>query len=111
KETTELASILCHAVETVRPLVDAHRHQLTVSLPQESIHLEADPTRLEQVFSNLLTNAIKYTEQGGHIELTCQREDQAVTVRVRDNGMCIAPELLPRVFDMVTQAERSLARS
>jgi signal transduction histidine kinase len=111
KETTDLASVVWHAVETVRPLIDVHRHRLTVSLPHEAVLLEADPTRLEQVFSNLLMNAAKYTEQGGHIELTCTREDHAVTVRVRDNGIGIAAELLPRVFDMFTQADRSLARS
>jgi two-component system CheB/CheR fusion protein len=111
KETIDLASVVWHVVETVRPLIDAHRHRLTVSLPPELIHLEADPTRLEQVFSNLLTNAAKYTEQGGRIEMTCQREGQTVTVRVRDNGIGIAAELLPRVFEMFTQAERSLARS
>ncbi|HLJ95599.1 MAG TPA: response regulator [Gemmataceae bacterium] len=111
KEIIDLATVLCHAVETVRPLVDAHRHRLTISLPEEPVHLEADPTRLEQVFSNLLTNAVKYTEQGGHIELSCQREGHVVTVRVRDNGMGIAPDLLPRVFDMFTQSERGLARS
>lgn len=99
------------AVETVRPLLDKHKHELTVSLPSEAIWLNADAARLEQVVVNLLTNAAKYTEEGGHIWLTVQRERDECVLRLRDTGVGIAPELLPRIFDLFTQAERSLARS
>jgi PAS domain S-box-containing protein len=111
KETTDLVSVVGHALETVRPLVELQNHELSVSLPDEPVHLEADPTRLEQVLTNLLNNAAKYTEPGGHIRLTAGREGAEVVVRVRDNGMGIPDELLPRIFDMFTQADRTLDRS
>ncbi len=99
------------AVETVRPLIDQRRHELTVSLPPQPIWLHADAARLEQVVVNLLTNAAKYTDEGGHIWLTVQQEGDEAVLRVRDTGVGIAPELLPRIFDLFTQAERSLDRS
>ena len=79
--------------------------------PLQPIWLRADATRLEQVVVNLLTNAAKYTDEGGHIWLTAQQEGDEVVLRVRDTGVGIAPELLPRIFDLFTQAERSLDRS
>jgi CheY-like chemotaxis protein len=82
-----------------------------VSLPAEPIWLQADPTRLEQVVVNLLNNAAKYTNEGGQIWLTAQQEDGEVVLRVRDTGVGIAPELLPRIFDLFTQADRTLDRS
>jgi PAS domain S-box-containing protein len=111
KETTDLAAVVGHAVETVRPLVELQKHELAVSLPDEPVYLEADPTRLEQVLTNLLNNAAKYTEAGGHIRLSAVREGAEVVVRVGDNGMGIPDELLPRIFDMFTQADRTLDRS
>ena len=110
-----LGDIVERAVETAQPLIAQHRHALTVLLPPEPICLLADAARLEQVLVNLLTNAAKYTKDGGRIALTIARTsghggDTAV-LRVRDNGIGIAPELLPRIFDLFTQADRSLDRS
>jgi CheY-like chemotaxis protein len=80
-------------------------------LPPETVYLEADPTRLEQVLCNLLNNAAKYTEPGGCIDLAVERDGDTAVVRVRDTGVGIAAELLPRVFDLFTQGDQSLARS
>ncbi|MCY2958984.1 MAG: PAS domain S-box protein [Planctomycetota bacterium] len=99
------------ALETSRPLIDQRRHELTVSLPPEPIWLYADASRLEQVLVNLLTNAAKYTEEGGHIWLTIQREGDECVIRVRDTGVGITPALLPCIFELFTQGERSLDRS
>ena len=99
------------SVETARSGIDQRRHELTVSLPPDPIWLSADPTRMEQVVVNLLTNAAKYTEEGGHIRLTVQQEGDECVLKVEDTGVGIAPALLPYIFDLFTQAERSLARS
>ena len=104
-------SIVERAVETTRPLLDQRRHELTVSLPPQPIWLRADADRLEQVVVNLLTNAAKYTDEGGQIGLTVEQRGDECVLRVRDTGVGIAPELLPRVFDLFTQAKRSLDRS
>ena len=111
QERIALNGIVERAVETVRPLIDQRRHELTVSLPPQPIWLYADAARLEQVVVNLLTNAAKYTDDGGHIWLAVQQEGDEAVLRVRDTGVGIAPELLPRIFDLFTQAERSLDRS
>lgn len=111
KGRVELGEIVARAVETARPLIAARRHELSVSLPDEPIPLEADTARLEQVLANLLNNAAKYTEPGGRLAIEARREGEAAVVRVRDNGIGIAPELLPRIFDLFTQADRSLDRS
>jgi PAS domain S-box-containing protein len=106
-----VSGIVERAVETARPLMDQRKHELTVSLPPQPIWLNADAARLEQVVVNLLANSAKYTDDGGHIWLTVQQEGDECVVRVRDTGVGIAPELLPRIFDLFTQAERSLDRS
>ena len=111
QERIVVSGIVKRAVETADPLIVQRRHELTVSLPPQPIWLHADAARLEQVVVNLLTNAAKYTDEGGHIWLTVQQEGDAVVLRVRDTGIGIAPELLPRIFDLFTQAERSLDRS
>ena len=100
-----------NAVATVRSLVDQRKHELTVSLPTKAIWLHADAARLEQVVVNLLTNAAKYTDRGGHIWLTVQQEGEEALLSVRDTGIGIASEILPRIFDLFTQAERSLDRA
>jgi len=118
-EPTELETVIGQAVEAVRPVVDKFGHRLEIALPPHPVHLRGDPTRLVQVFVNLLTNAAKYTEAGGQIRLAAARTDPAaepgggpaVRVRVRDTGIGIAPDLLPTVFDLFTQASRSLDRS
>jgi len=99
------------AIESARPLIDRRKHELSMSLPAEPIWLQGDPTRLEQVVVNLLNNAAKYTDEGGHIRLTVQQEGGEVVLFVRDTGVGIAPELLPRIFELFTQADRTLDRS
>ena len=98
-------------METARPLIDQRKHELTVSLPTDPIWLHADASRLEQVVTNLLTNAAKYTNEGGHIWLSAKQEGDKAVLRVRDTGLGIAPAFLPHVFDVLTQAERSSDRS
>ena len=100
-----------NAVATVRSLIDQRKHDLTVSLSPKAIWLHVDAARLEQVVVNLLTNAAKYTDEGGRIWLTVQQEGEEAVLRVRDTGVGIAPEILPRIFDLFTQAERTLDRS
>ncbi|QDV36880.1 Aerobic respiration control sensor protein ArcB [Tautonia plasticadhaerens] len=102
-EVVDLHTVVRQAVETARTHIDDRRHRLTVSIPEGPILLEADPTRLEQVFWNLLNNAAKYTEPGGQIDLTAETVDGQVVVRVRDTGIGIDPEMLPRLFQMFVQ--------
>lgn len=111
KERVALSSVVATAVETSRPLIEAARHELTVTLPPETIELEADATRIAQVLSNLLNNAAKYSDPGGKIWLTGEREGDRVAVRVRDMGVGIAPEMLPRVFDLFMQIDRSIDKA
>jgi PAS domain S-box-containing protein len=111
QERIAVSGVVERAVEATRPLLDQHRHELTVGVPPEPIWLLADAARLEQVVVNLLTNAAKYTSDGGRIGLTVQQEGDEAVLRLRDTGVGIAPELLPRIFDLFTQAERSLDRS
>ncbi len=103
KEVVDLATIVGQAVETARSQIDDRRHRLAVSLPEGAIRLKADPMRLEQVLWNLLNNAAKYTDPGGRIALSAEPDGGEVVVRVRDTGIGIAPEMLPRVFDMFVQ--------
>jgi CheY-like chemotaxis protein len=98
-------------VETVRPLIAGRRQVLTLVLPDQPIWLTADPTRLEQVLVNLLTNAAKYTDEGGRLEVTVQRAATEMLWSVRDTGIGISADVLPRIFDLFTQADRSLDRS
>ncbi len=104
-------SIVDGAVETVRSLIEQRRHQLTVVVPDQPLWLHGDSARLEQILVNLLVNAAKYTEEGGHIDLIVSRQANQCQFKVRDNGVGIADTLLPHVFDLFTQAERSLDRS
>jgi PAS domain S-box-containing protein len=111
KETIDLRRAVEGAVETARPLIEQRRHALDVALPAEPLWIEADLTRIEQVLANLLHNAAKFTEPDGAISLSVQPEGAEVLVRVRDTGAGISADLLPRVFDLFVQEERSLARS
>lgn len=106
-----VSGIVERAVETAFPLIEQRRHELTVSLPPQPIFLYADAARLEQVVVNLLTNAAKYTNDGGHIWLTVEQRGNECVMRVRDTGVGISPEVLPRIFELFTQAEQSLDRS
>lgn len=111
KAPTALADIMRIALETSQPLIDASDHELAVELPSETLTIDGDQARLAQVFSNLLNNAAKYSPPGSHIRLVAQRHGSEIEVRVRDDGLGIAPDVLPHVFNMFTQAERSLGRS
>ena len=111
KGRVDLREAVTRAVESARPLITDRQHTLTVVLPDDPVLLEADEARLVQVLANLLNNAAKYTEPGGTIELQAGQHDGMIVARVRDNGIGVAPELLPRVFDLFTQADRSLDRS
>lgn len=110
-EPIEMSAIIHRAVETNRPLIDARKHKLTVKLPYEPVYVEGDLTRLVQVADNLLNNATKYTDEGGHIKLEVAVEGKEAVIRVRDNGMGLSADLLPHVFGLFTQAARSLDRS
>ena len=111
KERVDLAEVVARAVETMQPSIDARGHQLTVTMPPEPLPVDADPIRLSQVIGNLLDNASKYTRRAGRIFLTIGREGGEVVLRVKDHGVGMAPELLPHVFDVFVQGQRSLARS
>jgi len=111
RERVELAEVVRNAVETSRPLVEDAGHELSVTMPARPIFVDADVTRLSQVFSNLLNNAAKYTEKGGNIALVVERQGGDVVVTVRDDGVGIPPEMLPRLFEMFTQVDRALERS
>jgi PAS domain S-box-containing protein len=111
KVPTELTSVVGAAIETARPTMDAKRHTLSVDLPKQALRLEADPVRLAQIFSNLLINAAKYTDPGGHIQLQASRDGTDVVVSIRDNGIGISADMMPRIFTMYSQAQGALVRS
>src|SRR5581483_12123227 len=111
KEPSELAAIVRSALETSAPLIDAARHQLVVDLPADPLVLNADPVRLSQVITNLLNNAAKYTEPGGHIWLTARCDGADAVLSVRDDGMGIPADMLPKVFDLFTQGDRTYSRA
>jgi signal transduction histidine kinase/ActR/RegA family two-component response regulator len=111
REQLDMRVIVECGVETVRPFIEQRRHALAVRLAPAPIWIDGDSTRLEQVVVNLLNNAVKYTDEGGHIWLSLQQEGNEAVLQVRDSGVGIAPEVMPHIFDLFTQAERSLARS
>ena len=117
KEATDLTAVINDAIETSRPLIEAGQHKLTVNLPADKMMVDGDPTRLMQLFANLLNNAAKYTQSNGEIHLTaavaCRAEKdspQEIVVSIKDTGIGIAPELLPHLFDMFFQAESGKER-
>ncbi|HEX4025181.1 MAG TPA: ATP-binding protein [Steroidobacteraceae bacterium] len=111
RQPTDLGSVIDAAVETARPMIDARRHTLTVRRTSEPVRFSADPLRVAQVLSNLLTNAAKYTEPGGQIRLGAHRSGGEVSITVADSGIGISAETLPRVFDMFAQVKPSGDRS
>lgn len=111
KERLDAAAFLRSAVDAVQPLIEERQHELTVSFRPGTLYLEADPTRLEQIVVNLLTNAAKYTEAGGQIALSAKKDGNEIVICVRDNGMGISPERLPQMFELFVQGDRSLART
>jgi signal transduction histidine kinase len=102
---TELTPILTAAIETVRPLLEARHHTLTLDLPTRGVQLEADAARLERVFANLLVNAAKHTDPGGRIQLRAVEDGETVAVSVSDNGKGISAQMLPRLFTMYCQSD------
>lgn len=111
RDHVDMNEIAERAAETVLPLMTEHRHDFRMSLQAQPVWLYADAARLEQVIVNLLTNAAKYTDDAGQIRLSIGQEGDTCVLRLRDTGIGIAPELLPRVFDLFTQADASLART
>jgi CheY-like chemotaxis protein len=111
KEPSDLSKLIDQAIEVTRSFIETRRHQLTVNLPEEPITLNVDPLRIEQVVTNLLHNAAKYTPEGGQINLSVAREGSQAVIRVRDNGIGIAPEHIHEIFDLFMQVDNSLERS
>ena len=111
RETVDLAQSARHALETVTTLIERKKHQVTLAICERPLWVHADPTRLEQVIVNLLTNAAKYTDPGGRIWLSVDRRHNHAELLVRDSGVGIEPKMLPHLFDLFSQADRSLDRS
>lgn len=107
----DVSSIVAAAVETSRPLIESRRHQLKITLASEPLKVNADLTRMAQVLTNLLNNAAKYTDDGGEIFLSFERDGSEAKISVRDNGTGIPADILPTVFDLFTQADRTADRS
>ncbi len=110
-EPVSVAAVAAEAVEASRPAIEARRHRLEVAVAPEPLWVNGDAARLAQILTNLLNNAAKYTDEGGRIWLTAERELQSVVLRVRDTGVGIPAEMLSAVFNLFTQADRSLDRS
>jgi signal transduction histidine kinase/ActR/RegA family two-component response regulator len=111
KSSTELALLISAAVDAARPVIDGKQHELALNLPREAVYLEADVVRLTQVFANLLINAAKYTDPKGSIRVDAVRENDELAISIVDNGIGIAPDMLPRLFTLFTQASSALERS
>lgn len=109
-EPVEVAAMVEQALQICQALIEERRHELRVTLPRSTLRVEADPTRLVQILCNLLNNAARYTPAGGRIHLSICNEASNAVIRVTDNGQGIAPEMLPRVFDLFTQADQSAER-
>jgi CheY-like chemotaxis protein/anti-sigma regulatory factor (Ser/Thr protein kinase) len=110
-EIVELTEIVARAVETASPLLEERLHTLNVDVPRTGIRIVGDPARLTQIFSNLLTNAAKYTPQGGRIDVNATVDGDDVVVSVRDTGVGIGPEILPLIFDAFAQGPQLLDRA
>jgi PAS domain S-box-containing protein len=111
RSRVRLDTVLSNAIETVRPLLESAGHELILSFPPEPVYLDADLTRLAQVFGNLLGNSVKYTERGGRIWLTAEPGGSEIIVSIRDTGIGIPREALPHIFEMFSQVGRSIERS
>jgi signal transduction histidine kinase len=111
KKPFELSVAVARAVEMAAPLIEQRQHQLTVNVARTGLKLEADMARIAQVIANLLTNAARYTMPGGHITLSAERSGRELVVSTRDDGIGIKPDLLPRIFDLFVQGQRSPDRS
>jgi len=110
-DTVELVGIVERALETARPLIEARRHEVTVTRPAAPVYVRGDETRLEQIFFNLLDNAAKYTPDGGRLFVVTELRDVGASVMIKDQGIGIAPEFLPHVFEMFSRAGEAVDRS
>ena len=110
-EPVEVAALVAHAVEMIQPLLDQRSHALRVEVPSSGLLLHADPARMAQAIANLLNNAARYTPPRGNIEVAARRDGADVVISVKDDGAGIAPDLLPRLFDMFVQGKRTLDRA
>ena len=111
RERLNISDVVAKAIELASPLIEQRRHTLEVQVPRHGLQVDGDSLRLAQVLSNLLANAAKYTEQGGTITIVAERIANEAVVHVRDNGMGIAAEILPRIFDLFVQERQTLERS
>ena len=111
REPLDLRDVIAHACEASRPLIDGKRHELSVSLPTDPICVDGDPARLRQAIGNIVANASKYTDEGGHIRLTAEVDGRMAEVSVQDDGVGIPAEMLPEIFSLFTQVDGSLGRS
>ena len=111
REAVTVTTIVARAIETIQPLIAEQRHELQVDVPEDALEVEGDLTRLTQVLGNLLNNAAKYTDPGGTIFVSARRANTDVEIRVRDNGIGIPPELLPRLFKLFTQVDGAAHRA
>jgi signal transduction histidine kinase len=104
-ERVDLCAVAAHAAQTVAFAMQGRQHRMTTSFPDSPVWLKADPTRLEQVLVNLLLNAAKFTDEGGRVDLSVEREEAEAVVRIRDTGIGIPPDVLPHVFDLFVKAD------
>jgi PAS domain S-box-containing protein len=111
REPVELATVVAQGIETASPLIEERRHQLSVDVPASGLRLLADPSRLAQVISNLLTNAAKYTDSGGHLRVQARSDGNQVVLAVSDDGIGIAPDLVPQVFETFFQGRQGSDRA
>jgi signal transduction histidine kinase len=112
KEVVDLSQVVRHSAESLAPLLKKHRHELRLELPDESFYVEGDTVRLTQILGNLLTNAAKYMDDGGRVDLVLERDgENSACIRIRDRGVGIPEELLTKVFDLFVQAPSALNRA
>jgi signal transduction histidine kinase len=111
REPVLVHTVLLRALETIQPMIERHTHELLIDMGEQQLEVEGDLIRLTQALSNLLNNAVKYTEAGGRIKVTVSREENLVAIRVQDSGVGISPELLPRLFNLFTQAATTTDRA
>ncbi|MEP6657150.1 MAG: response regulator [Betaproteobacteria bacterium] len=110
-ETVDVSRVVAAAIETSRPFIDSLEHQITVALPEHPVYVRGDSARVAQILSNLITNAAKYTEKSGHIDISAVREGNEIVFRVRDTGVGIPKEALATIFELFSQVDGTLDRS
>jgi CheY-like chemotaxis protein len=110
-EWIDLGTVINSAIETSRPVIDAHRQELMVDRPCEPVYVNADPVRLAQVFSNLVNNAAKFMDAGGQIHLSAEQQGNEAVISIKDRGVGLAAGMLPHIFEIFWQASPALERS